>query len=418
MAKSIKRRLTLAGIERFTLPDDRNEVVVWDTVAHHLGVRHRRGRTPAFIFTAKFAGRTVRLSLGSVSAITLEQARKETARLNALLAQGIDPREQRHRQKEDEEARRAERLRREARLEVLWEEYLNERKPKWSKWTIRDHLAAAKTGGVLHPLMRTPISELTPQRVGDLFRKEAARRKTTAGRAFRLLRACLNWADDSEYWAGLVDVRRVLKAASAHIDLSPPARVGDVLQTDQLEPWFRGLAAIGHPVIEAYLAILLLTGRRPSEIRTLTWSAVDLRWRTMKIEGKRGTEILPLSPWVLRRLETMPRNGRFIFTTTGKSPIASPARAHQRALDAVGLPHLTLHGLRRTYGTLAELVPIPAGAVAQLQGHAPSALAERHYRRRSLDSLREWASKYERWILNQAGLVQPEEDGRHLEIVR
>jgi hypothetical protein len=44
-------------------------------------------------------------------------------------------------------------------------------------------------------------------------------------------------------------------------------------------------------------------------------------------------------------------------------------------------------------------------------GHKPSALAEKHYRRRPLDLLRVWHSKIEAWILTEAGIEQPTEQG-------
>lgn len=45
--------------------------------------------------------------------------------------------------------------------------------------------------------------------------------------------------------------------------------------------------------------------------------------------------------------------------------------------------------------------------VAQIQGHAPSAIAEKRYRRRPLDLLRMWHDKIEVWILEQAGVELP-----------
>ncbi len=59
------------------------------------------------------------------------------------------------------------------------------------------------------------------------------------------------------------------------------------------------------------------------------------------------------------------------------------------------------------FGTLAEWVECPVGVVAQIQGHKPSATAEKHYRRRPLDLLRMWHVKIEGWILEQAGIEQP-----------
>jgi hypothetical protein len=55
-------------------------------------------------------------------------------------------------------------------------------------------------------------------------------------------------------------------------------------------------------------------------------------------------------------------------------------------------------------GTLSEWCEVPTGVVAQIMVHKPSALAEKHYRRRPLDLLRNWHVKIEAWILEQAGI--------------
>jgi hypothetical protein len=50
-------------------------------------------------------------------------------------------------------------------------------------------------------------------------------------------------------------------------------------------------------------------------------------------------------------------------------------------------------------------------------GHKPSAIAEKHYRRRPLDLLRMWHTKIEKFILDQAGIVQPESGQTGLKVV-
>jgi hypothetical protein len=62
---------------------------------------------------------------------------------------------------------------------------------------------------------------------------------------------------------------------------------------------------------------------------------------------------------------------------------------------------------------------MPTGVVAQIMGHKPSATAERHYRRRPLDLLRLWHTKLEGWILDEAGIEQPQDrhEARSLRIV-
>jgi integrase len=113
--------------------------------------------------------------------------------------------------------------------------------------------------------------------------------------------------------------------------------------------------------------------------------------RTMKRLEARGEKWKP-SPWV------------FASKTAADGKIAEPRFAHNQALAIAGLPHLTLHGLRRSFGSLAEWCEVPVGVVAQIQGHKPSALAEKHYRRRPLDLLRMWHDKIEAWKLSEAGI--------------
>lgn len=60
--------------------------------------------------------------------------------------------------------------------------------------------------------------------------------------------------------------------------------------------------------------------------------------------------------------------------------------------------------MRRTFSKLAEAAGVPAGAIAQIMGHQPSALAER-YRHREMDVLAEYLAKAESFILERAGVV-------------
>jgi intergrase/recombinase len=53
---------------------------------------------------------------------------------------------------------------------------------------------------------------------------------------------------------------------------------------------------------------------------------------------------------------------------------------------------------------------VPVGIVAQIQGHKPSAIAEKHYRVRPLDLLRMWHERIEAFIIENAKVdFKPEE---------
>jgi integrase len=82
-----------------------------------------------------------------------------------------------------------------------------------------------------------------------------------------------------------------------------------------------------------------------------------------------------------------------------------PRNPHNDACVVAGIDDLSIHGLRRSFKSLTEWLEIPAGVVAQLMGHKPSATAEKHYTVRPLDLLRVHHEKIEAWILEQAGVT-------------
>jgi integrase len=170
----------------------------------------------------------------------------------------------------------------------------------------------------------------------------------------------------------------------------------------------------------------------------MRWTDVDFRWGALRIRDKvEGERTIPLTPYVaalLRDLkarnETPPqkplelRRKReepkakwkpspwvFASPTAAAGRLQEPRIAHNRALAAAGLPPLSIHGLRRSFGTLAEWCEVPVGIVAQIQGHKPSAIAEKHYRVRPLDLLRLWHQRIEAWILGEAGIAVPAAEG-------
>jgi integrase len=94
-----------------------------------------------------------------------------------------------------------------------------------------------------------------------------------------------------------------------------------------------------------------------------------------------------------------------IVQASASGHITMPRSHLNCACTVAGIEGLTLHGLRRSFKSLTEWLEIPAGVVAQLMGHKPSATAEKHYTVRPLDLLRVHHEKIEAWILEQAGIV-------------
>ena len=149
-----------------------------------------------------------------------------------------------------------------------------------------------------------------------------------------------------------------------------------------------------------------LTGARREEMAALRWQDVDFRWSSLWVKDKVAEEgrKLPLTPYLSELLASLPRRNRWVFSSPAAKDgrLVEPRIPHNRALGVAGWPHVTLHGLRRTFASLAEWVEMPTGVVAQIMGRAPNATAEKHYINRPLELLAVWHGKYEAWILKQA----------------
>ena len=227
----------------------------------------------------------------------------------------------------------------------------------------------------------------------------------------------MTWASDQQKYRALVDKFACDRLAR---ELPPKQAKDDCLQKEQLKLWFDGVRSINNPVISAYLQMLLLTGARRNELATLKWVDVDLQWRTALIRDKvEGNRKIPITPYVELLLSNLKRESKYVFhSPTAKSGhITEPRIAHQQAMDDKGLPSLTIHGLRRSFGTLADWTECPAGISAQIMGQKPSAIAEKHYRKRPIDMLRHWHKLIEKFILDEAGVPQPKEGAKLLRLV-
>jgi integrase len=413
-----KANFTAERISGFRCEAGKRQSIFWDGKVPGLGVRVTAAGAKSYIFETRLHGKTLRITIGDVRTWTISKAQAEATELKTLTDKGVDPRQQKAEQRTRAEAARLEEKRRDATLAEAWLKYLEARKHRWSEGHYNDHLSMASAGGQkkkrgkglteagpLASLMPLPLTELTGSRVADWLKNESTKRPTSAALSFRLLRAFIGWTKDDVDYRGIVPV----EVFSARIvrDALPKAETkeGDSLQREQLASWFSAILKIGNPVVRVYLQGLLLTGARRRELSGLKWTDVDFQWRSLTIRDKvEGTRIIPLTPYFASLIHTLPRRNEWVFSSQAAKDgrIVEPRYAHSDALKAAGLPHISLHGLRRSFGTLCEWVEVPSGISAQIMGHKPSALAEKHYRRRPLDLLRKWHDQIEDWILEQA----------------
>lgn len=425
--------LTAGAIDRLTCRTDiKAQAFLRDTKAPGLRVRVTNTGAKSFVFEAKLNRQTIRRTIGDVKAWSIEQARAEARRLAVVLDSGQDPREIERQQQAQRDAQRR-RDRAQAAKETTtgldaWADYIKEgrevgftRRGPWGERHYQDHVDLAAAGGQpmkvkkgtmapgpLHGLLARPLIRIDEQVVAAWLKTESAVRPARAALGFRLLRGFLNWCAGHPVYGAIAQAEAHKPKEVRRLVRMPAVKV-DALQREQLPAWFAAVQADSDRVAAAYLVCLLLTGARKGEIASLRWEDVDLRFGgSLTIRDKvEGLRVIPCPAYVAHLLATLPRRGPWVFGEGEEAPRIglSAAHNHRRALLAAGLPHVSLHGLRRSFGSLSEWVEVPAGIVAQIQGHKPSATAEKHYRVRPLDLLRVWHDKIEAWILEQ-GRVQ------------
>lgn len=434
-----KVNLTRARVDRFECPQDQSEAYLWDLTQPGLGVRAYPSGKKSYVFRATVNGKTKKATIGAAGG-DLEKARTEARRLQSLASEGITPTADKRQRKAKQEAQsRQEQLKR-ITLSEIWNAYLNANRTSWSERHFIDHQKAMQEpglpcgrglklktkAGALWPLRDVQISELNSARIAQWLEQEKQQRPGVAALTYRLLFACLNWTQEHPTYSGLVDVASLKTRAVKKAIPKMNARDG-VLEKEQLKNWFAEMRKIRNPVISAFVQMLLITGTRRGELEHLKWEDVDFQWHSLTIRDKAttkgqeiGTRVIPLTQYACALLQGLPRCNEWVFSspTSANGRMKEPRKSIDPALIAAGLDGLTLHDLRRSFATLTEWVEVPAGITAQIMGHKPSATAEKHYKRRPLDLLRQWHNRIEGWMLEQAGIVQPNYSGSGLSLIQ
>ncbi len=422
--------LTANRVAQAKCEGGKQQTFFWDGKTPGLGLRVTASGAKSFIFESRLNSRTVRLTIGDTRTWTLGKAQSEATRLKTLTDQGVDPRQQRRDSAASAEAARQKEQQKTLTVGEAWQNYIDSRKVKWGEHHLRNHLNMAKVGGEvrtrgrrkgeaattqpgpLHCLLSLRLADIDAKVVRDWLQPLAEKTPTQADQTYRALRAFMAWCADQPAYRHLIHAdacnRRLAK------DVLPRAKAKtDCLQREQLLGWFQEVKRIGNPVISAYLQALLLTGARREEMAHLRWKNVDFQWNSLTIRDKvDGERIIPLTPYLANLLSNLPRRNEWVFSSPAAASgrLQEPRINHNKALTAAGLPSISLHGLRRSFSSLTEWIECPAGVVAQIMGHKPSATAERHYKVRPLDLLRMWHTKIEAWMLEQAGIkFQPEQ---------
>ncbi len=153
----------------------------------------------------------------------------------------------------------------------------------------------------------------------------------------------------------------------------------------------------------------------------MKWADIDFDknvWSLPKeaTKAKRQHDV-PLTPMVIEILQDVPRNGEYVFSTTGKTPISGFSKAKPRydkiiAEDVGQIPPWRIHDIRRTVASGMAEIGIAPHVIEKVLNHSTgqisgvAAVYNRHtYLREKTDALSAWARALEAIVQSSEGNV-------------
>lgn len=216
----------------------------------------------------------------------------------------------------------------------------------------------------------------------------------TVNKATREIRSALSYAEN----AGLVRTNLLLRWKG--LLLRVPDKVVRVVE----EAEFAALVkATEIPGLQALLTVGYRQGLRRTELVNLRWSALDLERGVMSVVNRpddgeltksRKNRTIPIHPdvlallrGVLGELPMIVSGGQavpkfpFVFCWPDGQPFKADwiTRAFGALVTKAGIPHATIHDLRRSFSTLAQRAGVGLEAVRDLGGWSTTGVVEKHY---------------------------------------
>lgn len=347
-------RLTKRYIDSLPVPD--SEKFIFDELLPGFGLRLYPTGRKTFLVQYRSGGRTRRVSLGRFGTVTPDEARSRARELLGTVAAGSNP----------SEDRRRERLA--PTVASLCERFLDEHAQQHCKqFTIREyrrliekHIKPTIGAFRLSDVARADVSELHH------------RMRATPYQANQALSVMSKMFNLSEIWGlrpdGSNPCRHVKKYRVHQRErfLSPEElkTLGKVLSDCEAD------GRETKPVVAAF-RLLILTGCRLSEIRTLKWEFLKPGYLVLP-DSKTGPRRIPRTPEidaVISGIPEIPNNPYIITGLNDGQPINDLQKPWRRIRELSGLEDVRIHDLRHTYASNAVMGGMDILMVSKLLGH-------------------------------------------------
>lgn len=423
------------------------QVDYWDTALRGFGLRVGSGGTRTYFVMRRINGKMVRRTIGKAlrpdetpvgDELSLDDAREAAGRALRQFSRGIDPKAVAEEAKrlEAEEAERSRLEKEKAAANTfgnIAERYFADPSKRGGK-NLRSRAELERKVRVdLAAWKHRPIDSIKRSEVSELIDAKAAEAPVAANRLLAFTHRVFRWA-----------VRKgIIESNPAH-DMDPPTEEtarDRVLTLEELRRVWGAAEAMGYPVGHV-VKLLVLTAQRRGEVSGLVWPEIDGNaWRLPDARAKRGQgHLVPLSPLAVEVVQSIPRQEGtdLLFTSRrskrveGGGEEASPAPVsgwskHKLRIDRLiaekaaedagepldmkrhGLPHWTLHDIRRSVSThlrdedsMGEGRAVERLTISKILNHAEAGMTHLYDRysasREKREALESWAERVKRLV--------------------
>lgn len=349
---SERTKLTKRSIDRIQAPA-KGRRFVYDTEQRGLVLIVTANDHRALYLYAKDRGKPTKRKLGNVGDITLEQARNRVREYIGSIAKG-----------EGVEAVQADTL------GQVRDHYLKHYAPTRltpktlvsdeSLWNTRlAHLSGRK------------LTHITDETLAALHADIGKKHKRTANRAVQYVRRLYKHAVKRMLYRGPMPTER--------IDLYPEVKRERFLSDDEVKRFVAAVEAEGQPFTDFFM-MLLFTGARLDNVRTMAWADIDLRAKRWTIPHDQAKEkqaiTIPLSPQSLAILQRRhgDKDGHpYVFPPLrdkGKSKyLSQPQRPFDRIRTRAGLKDFRIHDIRHSVGSMLANAGVADAVIGASLGH-------------------------------------------------
>lgn len=247
--------------------------------------------------------------------------------------------------------------------------------PNTRRWGAQARLLGLKAadglevipGGLADRWRDKPLSEITDDDIHALV--DEVREKGVPGLARKSRRPTEGMATSmfstlSTFFKWLIQKRRVKQNPCSGLPRPKAAASRDrVLSANEIVSFWSAARELGDPYAPM-LKLLLLTGCRLNEVARMRrpelsddceiWTIPSSRTKNKRIH------VVPLPPAARELIASLPSDREIIFTTDGRTSVASADRIKKRLDGLMNIPEWRLHDLRRTCATgMAEIGVAP-----------------------------------------------------------